>query len=171
MAITDVNDGEVLTGTIWQSVIDTVEDTSTGHDHDGTDSKYVVNFEESSHLTNITNGNSATETEMGEIIINANECKVGALAIAVIDVGHHPDATFTGRIRTGTNATATSNTERVQITHADNTYGAPRSTMTLMWWCNEETLSAQWYIHVTGQYSDSEALNDATIKSFVAIKF
>jgi len=39
MAIVDRNDGDVLRGSDWESVITTVENTSTGHDHDGTDSK------------------------------------------------------------------------------------------------------------------------------------
>jgi len=39
IAIVDRNDGDILRGSDWQSVIDTVEDTSTGHDHDGSDSK------------------------------------------------------------------------------------------------------------------------------------
>jgi hypothetical protein len=42
MAITDLSDGDVLDEGGWQSVIDTVESTTTGHDHDGTDSKYIV---------------------------------------------------------------------------------------------------------------------------------
>ncbi len=49
MAITDRNTGDVLTEAAYQSIIDTVENTTTGHDHDGTDSKKV-------DIANITGG-------------------------------------------------------------------------------------------------------------------
>ena len=68
MAITDKNDGEVLTGAAWQSVIDTVEDTSTGHYHDGTDSKIAAGALQLDSMTEDTTEYSRNNTSYGDIV-------------------------------------------------------------------------------------------------------
>lgn len=78
MSITDIDDGDVLTGAIWQTIIDTVENTTSGHDHDGSDSKKVtfgnlVNYPLMHHgdVSKLVNG--GTEAELDTHTFSAND--------------------------------------------------------------------------------------------------
>lgn len=72
MAINVVEDGDVLYQTDWESVITTVENTTTGHDHDGTDSKLIPGNTYTAYQNSFV-ANGADEAEIDSYTFAANE--------------------------------------------------------------------------------------------------
>ena len=114
---------------------------------------------------------TTAETEIGEIAITADEVQNGVLVTAVIEsTGCAAGDTASVRIRTGTSSTATANTLRVtsEFKHSGtgNTIIQP---IVINWFCNEETLTSAWNIHITGQLSGATG-GVLTLKSLTGLK-
>ena len=108
---------------------------------------------------------STTETKIGEVIVAANSVRNRLLIIAGIRLRGGTTSALTGtfRIRTGTSATATSNTQRISkdlIVNADASSGQDIVGGVLMATVisSDETFTGQVYVHVTGQNDTSHAL-------------
>ena len=109
---------------------------------------------------------SITETKIGEVIVAANSVRNRLLIIAGIRLRGGATNALTGtfRIRTGTSATATSNTQRISkdfIVNGDASSGQDILGGVLMATVvsADEDFTGQVYVHVTGQNSASNALH------------
>ena len=110
--------------------------------------------------------NSTTETKIGEVIVAANSVRNRLLIIASIRLrgGTTTPLTGTFRIRTGTSATATSNTQRVSkilTVNGDASSGQDVVGGVLMATLvsADEVFTGQVYVHVTGENSVTGALH------------
>ena len=114
-------------------------------------------------------GTSITETKIGEVIVPANSANSRFIIVAGVRFENTTSSTAgnsTFRVRTGTSATATANTQRssISLTHnsvssvVDVIGGIIMATITT----SDESFSGQIYVHVTGQNNAS----DAAIKSY-----
>ena len=146
--------------------------TSTGHDHDGTDSKSIIG-QFLKYVGSVQTGNhtgDTSETEIGEVSIGANTVTVGALIIATFRCNLQKNSNTTIRIRTGTSATGTINTERVSnVVRSHNYDNDMIAECTVMWWSTEEIMTSAWYAHTTVQHSST--YNHVYLKSMVVIGF
>lgn len=108
---------------------------------------------------------SVTETKIGEVIIPASSVNRDLIIIAGVRNAHSGggnNSTF--RIRTGTSATATSNTQRASIllTVGDSVTAAAGAgtnggVIMARITSSQETLTGQIYVHVTGENSANHA--------------
>ena len=122
--------------------------------------------------------NSTTETKIGEVIVSANSVNTRMIIIAGVRFRNNladSNISSTFRIRTGTSATATSNTERKSIvlakaTAATGTAGQGRTGGVIMAMITsaEETLTGQIYVHVTGA-NDTAGASVDSICDFVYV--
>lgn len=120
-----------------------------------------------------TGGSSSSnaETKIGQVIISANSARKEIHIFANIRYKHRPisgtSGTGTFRIRTGTSATATSNTQRLSqdLDYVPST-GSTGPTMGgfLMFRLTNdlEDFTQQFYVHITGQ----NTLTDGNITSY-----
>ena len=114
---------------------------------------------------------STTETKIGEVIVTANSARTRLIIIAEIrfeNVANSVGASSTFKIRTGTSATATSNTQRQSITLLQNSdasgTGAGRvgTVMIVAITTSDEVFTGQIYVHVTG----TNSVNNSSVTSF-----
>ena len=104
--------------------------------------------------------NSATETEIAEVEVAANEVESGVLVIAT---GFFINVGITNRIGTvrlygGTSATATNNTLFKTLTiNIGSAAGNTKSGWTIVYWIDSLTFSSLNFINITGQNSAIEA--------------
>lgn len=103
------------------------------------------------------NSTSTSETELGEVTIPANTVTSGVLVIAT---GSATAAPFTFKLRAGTSATATSNTQYKSITRTAQA-GSPDSQTgwTIVYYINDLTWSSTNYVHITGTRTGGSATN------------
>lgn len=120
---------------------------------------------------------SITETKIGEVIVAANSARNRLLIIAGVRLQALASSTAdttTFRIRTGTSATATSNTQRISKTLQQNTdasgtgAGVVGAILMASVTSSDETFTGQIYVHVTGENNVSNA-NIAAICDFVYV--
>jgi hypothetical protein len=112
MAITDIGDGDILTGTIYQTIIDTVENTDSGHQHDGSDSKVVAIENISGGKVEVLAAETGANSDGSDVVLDsysfsANELGAGDFLV-VRYTCRRPDAG--GAVEFTLNATDTSAT-------------------------------------------------------------
>lgn len=120
---------------------------------------------------------SATETKIGEVIVAANSVRNRLLIFAGVRHQNSSASVTDGatlRIRTGTSATATSNTIRKSLTLQHSTgagnVGSGISGAVLMATVttSDGTFTGQVYVHVTGQ-NDSNNTGLTSICDFIYV--
>lgn len=97
--------------------------------------------------------NGTTETEIGEVTVTANEVTTGILVVATGKQRGGGDYTQTIRLRAGTSATATSNTQYKSISrratdNSDNGWA-------IVYFINDLTWSSTNFVHITGQHGNA----------------
>ena len=112
---------------------------------------------------------STAETKIGEVIVSANSVRNRLLIIAGVRMTNQATSALisTFRIRTGTSATATSNTQRISktlqiIPNASDGQGISGAILMATVTSSDETFTGQVYVHVTGENDASHASKIAT---------
>ena len=114
---------------------------------------------------------SVTETKIAEVIVPANSLNTNAIILAALRFNGVSGSGGTFRIRTGTSATATSNTERES---ASFNVGDDNSTLVggMIAFCltsSQEVFTSQFYVHVTGQNDTSNATTQSYCDSLIVL--
>ena len=125
-----------------------------------------------------TIASSITETKIGEVIVAANSVRNRLIIIVGVrfnNVSIDNSASTTLRIRTGTSATATSNTQRksINLNQYSATTGAAgrgvvRAIIMATVTSTDEVFTGQVYVHVTGT-NDTNDVNISSICDFVYV--
>ena len=112
--------------------------------------------------------NTTTETEIGEVLVSANEVATGVVVIATGNFFASFDAPHTEvRLRTGTSNTATSNTVRKTI---EREVRNQKTGWTLVYvLTSEENWTTDTYIHITAENSYASATCSCTCESVVVM--
>jgi len=152
---TGLNEGDVYYGTTANSA------KSRESLEDNIDDKMMAYIGSDAVGGNISG--SVTETKIGEVIIPANSARNRFIIIAQVRFTNAAIAGSTGtfKIRTGTSATATSNTQRQSITleqtNTSGNSGTVGSVMIASIITSDDAFGGQIYVHITGTNQVSNA--------------